>query len=110
MAKAFTLNGRTILAKPFDFNMICDLEDAGIEFSSLGKHNTGLLRAYVSICSGISVAEAGALIQDHVLSGGKLDELNEVIANEVTESDFFQKLNEQAMAQETSKSTKKKTQ
>lgn len=108
MAKAFTLNGRTIMAKPFDFNMICDLEDCGIEMSSLGKHNTGLLRAYVSICIGSSVAEAGALIQAHVLEGGKLDELNETIAREVTESDFFQKLNEQTVSQEATTSTKKK--
>lgn len=108
MAKAFTLNGRTILAKPFDFNMICDLEDVGIEMTSLGKHNTGLLRAYVSICGGISVAEAGYLIQEHVLAGGKLDELNETIAREVTESDFFQKLNEQTMEKETTASSSKK--
>lgn len=108
MAKAFKINEKTVMAKPFDFNTICDLEDRGINIANLTGSGIGLVRAYVSICMGTTVAEAGAEIQDHVINGGNLNEINEILAKEMNESDFFQAIAKQNEAQEDTTSKSKK--
>lgn len=94
--KSFKINNRTYIAKPFDFNLVCDLEDVGIDVMQGKFSNTSLLRAYFAICSGFDKETAGAEIQAHVMNGGTLTELNEVIGHEIENSDFFRKLNETA--------------
>ena len=93
-ANRFTLNGATYTAKPFDFDLICDLEDMGIEVEKIQKMPMSLIRAYVAICANTEPKIASSWIQEHLKNGGKLDDISEAMAKEMDESDFFRSLNE----------------
>ena len=106
MAKnRFTLNGVTYTAKPFDFDMICDLEDMGVSFERIDKMPMSLVRAYFAICAETNKEQASALIQNHMIKGGKLDDLSDAMAKEMDESDFFRALQS---GEETSSTENKK--
>ena len=95
MAKnTFTVNKVTYTAKPFDFDMVCELEDMGVTFERIDKMPMSLIRAYFAICAGISREQAALLIQKHLVSGGKLDDITEPMAKEMNDSDFFRALSE----------------
>lgn len=90
--RTFTVNGVTYTASPFDFNMVCELEDRGISLEDAQTKPMSLIRAYFSISANLSKAVAGAQMQAHLIAGGNFDELSDVIAKEMDESDFFQAL------------------
>jgi len=90
----FTINGVAYKAMPVDFNMVCEFEDAGLSFDDLGKKMTSFVRGYFSICAGISIAEAGNQIQEHILKGGNLVEITTAFTKEIESSDFFRTLKE----------------
>ena len=55
MAKnTFVVNGVTYVAKPFDFDMVCELEDMGVTFERIDKMPMSLIRAYFAICANTS--------------------------------------------------------
>ena len=89
----FVVNGKEYNSVPMDFNTVCTLEDMGIGLNDYGRKGTNLMRAYFSICANLSVTEAGKEIEQHVISGGTLDEFQKVFENEAENSDFFQALN-----------------
>lgn len=93
-ANRFTVNGVTYTAKPFDFDLICDLEDMGVEIEKIQKMPMSLIRAYFAICAGTEPHIASTWIQEHLKRGGKLDDISEAMAKEMDESDFFRSLNE----------------
>ena len=43
--KTFKVNEKEYVAKPFDFNLICDLEDMGISLQDAGRKPMGMIRA-----------------------------------------------------------------
>jgi len=93
MAKnTFTLNGVTYVAKPFDFDMVCDLEDMGVSFERIDKMPMSLIRAYFAICANTDKEQAAALIQNHMIKGGKLDDVTTAMSKEMENSDFFRAL------------------
>ena len=95
MAKnTFTLNGVTYVAKPFDFDMVCELEDMGVTFERIDKMPMSLIRAYFAICADTSKEQAALLIQNHMIQGGKLEDITEPMAKEMNDSDFFRALSE----------------
>ena len=104
--KTFTINGKTYVARNFDFNLICDLEDMGIKVEEMGQKPNSVIRAYFTLCSGVDKAYAGAEMEAHVMNGGDFTEVSEVIYDKMQESDFFRTLN-QREEQETQ--TEKKT-
>lgn len=104
----FTVNGKEYQAKPFDFNMVCELEDMGIRLESADAKQIGMVRAYFSICSGLSKEAAGAEIESHVIGGGKLDEIALVLSEELEKSDFFRALRESQEEKNPKSPTKKK--
>lgn len=109
MAKnRFTLNGVTYTAKPFDFDLICDLEDMGVSFEKIDKMPMSLVRAYFAICAETSKEQAAALIQNHMIKGGKLDDLSDAMAKEMDESDFFRSLQSGEEKSSTENKTKAK--
>ena len=89
----FTVNGVTYTAKPFDFDMVCDLEDMGVTFERIDKTPMSLIRAYFAICANMSKERAAALIQNHMINGGKLDDVTSAMSKEMENSDFFRALN-----------------
>lgn len=100
----FTLNGNRIVAKEFDFNLLCDLDDMGISIQDAGKKPLSFVRAYVAICMNIDLSTAGYEIQEH-MKNDTLDAIFEVMNKEIDESDFFR--NQQSTDNQTEITEKK---
>lgn len=94
--KSITINGKTYVAKEFDFNMICDMQEMGIDIAQAKKVPMAMVRAYIAICMGVDKDEAGVEIESHVLNGGNLDKSTEALLNKFENSDFFRKMSERA--------------
>lgn len=90
------INGKEYTERELDFNMVCDLSDMGINLYAEHISMHPLLRAYLAICGGISKAEAGQEIQEHVLAGGDLTELQAAFHTAMDNSGFFKALQERA--------------
>lgn len=108
--KTFTLNGVTYSSVPFDFNMLCALEDAGLSLNEVKAKPMLMMRTFVAKCADVSQDEAGLLINKHVVNGGKFDKILECLSDEMAESDFFRALaekNEQEDAKTATASSKK---
>ena len=87
--RTFTVNEKEYNAKPFDFNMICDFEDMGV---SLKAGGTTTIRGYLALCSGMTLEEAGKELSEQFVKFENFDSINEAMAKEMDESDFFQAL------------------
>lgn len=95
MAKnTFVVNKVSYVAKPFDFDMVCELEDMGVTFERIDKMPMSLIRAYFAICAGVSREQAALLIQKHLIDGGKLDDITNSMSKEMNDSDFFRAISE----------------
>lgn len=90
--KIFVINGKEYKAKPFDFNLVCDLEDMGVPMHEMGRKRMSVTRAYFALCAGISNEAAGKEIEQHIIAGGTLEDLNIALNNEMEKSDFFRTL------------------
>lgn len=111
MKTYFTINNRRYEAKEFDFNLICDLQDLGInilDMSNIKSNPTSVIRAYAALCIGTDKEVAGDEIQQHVLNGGNFDDILTAFQKMMEESDFFQALNK-TTEEEDQKSTAKKS-
>lgn len=95
----FTINGKEYKAQPFDFNMVCELEDMGIALEEIGSKRLSSIRAYFKMCSGLSIKKAGIEIEQQYIKYGELDEISEVMNKEMDASDFFRALIERAKAE-----------
>ena len=90
MAKTLTINGKNYIARDFDFNTTCDLEDMGVSMADANKKPMSFFRAYFALCMGIDLAEAGAELQEHIANGGTLEELLNIANDKAAESGFTQ--------------------
>ena len=109
MAKnTFVVNGVTYVAKPFDFDMVCELEDMGVTFERIDKMPMSLIRAYFAICAETDKEQASALIQNHMIHGGKLDDVTNAMGKEMENSDFFRALSKDEEQTSTESKRKKK--
>lgn len=93
MKTYFTLNKKRYEAKEFDFNLICDLQEFGVDIEKVRQNPAAAIRAYVALCMDGDKEQAGKEIQDHIIGGGKLDDVSEAMTKKMQESDFFQALN-----------------
>ena len=96
MSRFFTVNGKRYVAREIAFNTVCDLEDMGVSLQEMPKKTMSTARAYLAICANISKEDAGKEIEDHIKSGGKLEDIFNVFTEEINESGFFQALNQKA--------------
>lgn len=92
----FILNGNAIVAKEFDFNAFVKFDDYGIPIQDVAEKPLSFVRAYVAHCMDVSLEEAGQVINDHVVAGGKLDEIFEVINKKLEGSGFFRALSNES--------------
>lgn len=104
MADFIKLNGRTVRAADVDFNFVADLQENGIDLNKMGRKIIPTLRVYVAKCFDVDVETAGDMIQAHMVNGGKLDGIMEVLGKKVEESDFFQILGATAETESIEKS------
>ena len=109
MAKnTFVVNGVTYVAKPFDFDMVCELEEMGVSFERITNMPMSLIRAYFAICAEADKEQASALLQNHMIHGGKLDDVTNAMSKEMEESDFFRALQQTEEKASTESKRKKK--
>ena len=93
-ANRFTVNGVTYTAKPFDFDLICDLEDMGVSIERIDKMPMSLIRGYFALCANVEPKVASSWIQEHLKKGGKVDDITEAMTKEMDVSDFFRSLDQ----------------
>lgn len=94
----FTLNGNTVTAREFDFNLMVQLDDYGVSIQDAGAKPMAFIRAYVALCLNRSLDEAGQVINDHIVNGGNFDDLLQVINKELENSGFFRALQSEQQA------------
>lgn len=97
----FTVNGKEYKAKPFDFNLACDLEDMGIPLEQASNKPMSMVRAYFGLCTGKGREYAGKELEEHIVGGGKFDDIMTAMSDEMEKSDFFQALNKKANTEDT---------
>lgn len=104
MNNTFELNNNVIVAKKFDFNTVCDLEDLGVSLQDAQKKPTAMVRAYVALCANTTITVAGQMLEAHIANGGNFDDIINVMTKEMETSDFFRNLNQpKTVAKKTSK-------
>lgn len=92
----FTVNGTEYKAKPFDFNLVCDLEDMGVSLDEAGRKPMSMVRAYFGLCVGKGKEYAGKELEAHIIGGGKFDDIMVAMSDEMEKSDFFRNLSKTA--------------
>lgn len=97
----FTINGKEYKAKPFDFNLVCDLEDMGISLEQAGSKLMSMVRAYFGLCAGRGKEFAGKEMEAHIIGGGKIDDIMNAMSDEMEKSDFFRSLNKKSETETT---------
>ena len=85
----FTINGVTYKAPPFDFNLVCDLEEAGVSLAEAQDKPQAVIRAYFAVLIDGDKKTAGRELSQHMINGGTFDELTDAMLKEMDESDFF---------------------
>lgn len=92
----FTVNHKRYTAKAFDFNLVCDLDDAGYSLADISKKPLSIIRVYFALCADLDKEEAGKEIEAHMRDGGSLSVIQNAMSKEMSASDFFQTLNKRA--------------
>lgn len=98
MQKEIVINGKAYPAKDITFNTVCQFEDMGIPMSEIESKSIMFIRAYAAMCMGKKADQAGEEIEKHIMNGGSMEELAEVLRQAVEESGFFQALSKRAEA------------
>lgn len=102
-----TVNGKKYTAKAFDFNTICELEDMGVALQDAQKKPMSVARAYFAVCAGLDADDAGKELEQHIIGGGKFDEIINTMTKEMEKSDFFQALGKKAETENPESETEK---
>jgi len=92
----FTLNEKEYEGAKYNYNTSCAFEEMGVSIADFAKKPQSIIRAYVAISGGMEVEEAGNEIEQHVIKGGNLDEVSDVLMKEMQDSGFFKSLQELA--------------
>lgn len=106
--RTFTVNGKEYKSKEFDFNLICDLEDMGVSLEKASDKPMSMVRAYFGLCAGRGNEYAGKEMEEHIISGGSLEDVMNVMSEEMEKSDFFRNLNK-GTGQEVTESPEKES-
>lgn len=93
MSNYFTINGKRYKAPAFDFNTVCDFEEAGISLSDAAKKPTSMIRMYFALNFDGDKEKAGKELEEHMIKGGTFEDLTDAMVKEMNESHFFQALN-----------------
>lgn len=107
--RTITVNGNKYGAKEFNLNLICDLSDLGVSMEKIASMDISFLRAYVTLCSGKNVEDAGNEIEQHFIANDGIAGIIEEIKPLVEESGFFRKIIEMAEKGNLTENTEKKT-
>ena len=86
------INNKSYKRKPLSFNVICQLEDLGLDITQMDTKSMSMLRGYLAICMNTTVDKAGEELEKHCINGGDVNELLDSFGKAVEESGFFQAL------------------
>lgn len=104
----FTINGVVYNAPKFDFNTVCDFEEAGISLTEARQKPTSMIRAYFALLFDNDKNAAGQELEKHMIAGGTFEELTNAMIKEMNESDFFRALTKRTETEtQSAKKTKK---
>lgn len=103
----FTINGKEYEGAKYNYNASCQFEEMGVNIADIGKKPFGIIRAYFAISSKMDLEDAGNEIEQHIINGGDLEEIQAALGKELSDSGFIKSLQERAK-EETSESTEKK--
>ena len=92
----FKVNKKEYKTVPFDFNLVCEMEDMGVSVNEMGKKRFSVVRAYFALCAGISNVEAGKELEAHAIAGGNFEEIYKALNEEMDKSDFFHAISKKA--------------
>lgn len=92
MNREIEINGRKFKAAEITFGTVRKLINLGVDFKNINKNMLTVVSAYVQVSTGLSEVAVDELIQKHVLNGGDLYGILDVLIAEMDDSDFFQAL------------------
>lgn len=85
-----TINGNEYTAPTFTFSDVCQLEEWGIDTTSMAARPLALLAGFVALAvGGKSLKDGKAAIDAHIAAGGKLDDLTKILNESIAASGFF---------------------
>lgn len=100
------LAGKKFEVKELDFtNMVCDLEDRGVDVISLMNGDTTKIfsasRAIVSVLTGNNnIQECGSLITEHIKSGGDFNDIMQSFMEAMEKAGFGATAEQEETAEE----------
>lgn len=106
------LAGKKFEVKELDFtNMVCDLEDKGVDVIALMSGNTSKIfsvsRAIVSVLTGNdNIEECGVLISEHIKSGGDFNDIMQVFTEAMEKAGFGATAEQEETQEKTAKAEK----
>ena len=86
-----TINGKEYEIPEMDFNTVVELEENGVSLLAMNEENPKIattLRAFVAWIMGTSARQAGVEIQAHLMNGGTLVDLINVLTEALESSGF----------------------
>lgn len=86
----FTINNKRYKAPVFDFNTVCDFEEAGISLADAKNKPMSMIRMYFTLLFDGDKEAAGKELEQHMINGGTFEELTNAMIKEMNESRFFQ--------------------
>jgi len=98
---SFKINGKTYEGAKYDFNTHCEFDALGVNVLTLRENPLPVLRAYLSISSGMDLISCGNELEKHIINGGTLAEMIGELAKEMNASDFFMAVTGQKKKEET---------
>lgn len=90
------INKKSYKALPFSFNVVCQLEDLGLQIADIEEKYMSVFRGWLAICMDMPLDAVGAEIEAHCINGGDINELIEEFGKAVENSGFFQALSKTA--------------
>jgi hypothetical protein len=89
----FKLNGKEYKDIEITYNVVADLEERGIDLQDFGKGKAlSTIRAVIAVAFNGNIEVAGHEINQHLLNGGKFEDLVQIVQKAVETSGFFQAL------------------
>lgn len=96
--KTFTINKKVYQSREVTFGDMRTLERMGINVFAMGDESQifNTISGFLAMYTGLSLDEMDNEINEHLINGGSIEELAEVMNEALKESRFFQSLNKRA--------------
>lgn len=86
------INGQEYKVPELTFNEVCRLEERGIYLLNMDPKDrkiASMLRGFVAWITDTSPEEASEILQEHIMNGGRIDDIATAVSEAFEESGFF---------------------